>query len=110
MRVKALTNFSGAISMAKGEERDIENNVLLQDLLQAGYVKLLESSEDKEPESEAPTDEESESEDKEPESETSTDEESESEDKEPNKTPEIATSQKQTSKRSVKPNESKRAD
>lgn len=84
MRVMALTSFSGVISMAIGEERDIKNDVLLKDLLQAGYVKTLEVEEKK------------------AESETSTDEESKSE-------PEVATSQK-TPKRSVKSNESKRTD
>lgn len=103
MRVMALTSFSGVISMARGEERDIKNDVLLEDLLQAGYVKTLEVEERK-AESETSTDEESESEqeNKAPESETLTDEESKSE-------PEVATSQK-TSKRSVKSNESKRTD
>ena len=100
MRVMALTSFSGVISMARGEERDIKNDVLLEDLLQAGYVKTLEVEERK-AESETSTNEESESEqeNKAPESETLTDEESKSE-------PEVATSQK-TSKRSVKSNESK---
>ena len=68
MRVKALTNFSGAISMSKGDERDSQNDVLLKDLLQAGYVEPLETENEK---------------------------------------PEVATSQKQPSKRGVKSNESK---
>lgn len=46
MRVRAVTNFSGAISMSKGEERDITNDVLLKDLLQAGYVEEVATSQD----------------------------------------------------------------
>lgn len=54
MRVKALTSFSGAISMAKGEERDIQNGVLLKDLLQAGYIETLEAEKQSEGEEETP--------------------------------------------------------
>lgn len=81
MKVKALTSFSGAISMSKGEERDIKNDVLLKDLMQAGYVEALEAEEK---------------------SEEKADEEAEVKEE----TPEVATSQK-TSKKGVKSNESK---
>ena len=64
--------------MAKGDERDIQNDVLLKDLLRAGYIETLE-----------------------PENEGSENEGSENEE------PEVATSQKQPSKRGVKSNESK---
>lgn len=46
MKVRAVTNFSGAISMSKGDERDITNDVLLKDLLQAGYVEEVATSQD----------------------------------------------------------------
>lgn len=39
MKVIALTNFSGAISMCKGEEREIENKEVLKDLLSARYIQ-----------------------------------------------------------------------
>lgn len=39
MRVRALTNFSGVISMAKGCEQEIKDDFLLTDLLQAHYVE-----------------------------------------------------------------------
>lgn len=94
MRVEALTSFCGAISMTKGEERDIKNNVLLKDLLQAGYVKSLES------ENEILEDEDSTDENAAPEPENEEQKMSDAEQ-------EVATSQKQPSKRGVKSNESK---
>lgn len=39
MRVKALIGFGGAFSMYKGEVKECNNNVILQDLLKAGYVE-----------------------------------------------------------------------
>lgn len=39
MKVKALVNFSGVITMRLGEIRDIENELLYEDLIQAGYVE-----------------------------------------------------------------------
>ena len=39
MKVKALVGFSGAFSMYKGEIKECNDNVILQDLLQAGYVE-----------------------------------------------------------------------
>lgn len=38
MRIKALVSFSGALSMRIGEEREYDNEVILSDLLQAGYI------------------------------------------------------------------------
>ena len=38
MRIKALVSFSGALSMRIGEEREYDNEVVLSDLLQAGYI------------------------------------------------------------------------
>lgn len=39
MKVRAVENFSGLISMSKGEERELDNKLLLSDLLRAGYVE-----------------------------------------------------------------------
>lgn len=39
---KALTSFSGPlISMAKGQEREIEDPVLVKDLINAGYIEEI---------------------------------------------------------------------
>ena len=39
MRIRAVENFSGLISMSKGEERELDNELLLADLLNAGYIE-----------------------------------------------------------------------
>ena len=39
MRIKALCSFSGVISMAAGEELEYENQEVIDDLLQAGYIR-----------------------------------------------------------------------
>ena len=39
MQVRAKVNFSGLISMTKGEERELDNELLLKDLLKAGYIE-----------------------------------------------------------------------
>jgi hypothetical protein len=39
MKVKALVGFSGAFSMYRGEIKECNNKVILQDLLQARYVE-----------------------------------------------------------------------
>lgn len=39
MQVRAKVNFSGLISMTKGEERELNNEFLLKDLLKAGYIE-----------------------------------------------------------------------
>ena len=41
----ALTSFSGKISMAEGEVREIPDPSLVKDLLKAGYIK--ETAEEK---------------------------------------------------------------
>lgn len=41
MKVKALVNFSGQISMCKGQEREIDNQELLNDLSGAGYIEIV---------------------------------------------------------------------
>lgn len=42
MRVKALINFSGVLSMYQGQEVEITNKEVLNDLLACGYVEELE--------------------------------------------------------------------
>lgn len=39
MKIKALKNFSGAFSMITGEIRECDDKVILQDLLQVGYIE-----------------------------------------------------------------------
>jgi hypothetical protein len=38
MRYKALTSFSGIISMAEGEVRELSDKALIDDLTEAGYI------------------------------------------------------------------------
>lgn len=45
MRIKALTSFCGALSMGKGQEMEYDNEVVLQDLLQAGYIEQVPENE-----------------------------------------------------------------
>lgn len=42
MKIKALVPFSGAISMGKGQVMEYDDEVILQDLLQAGYIQIQE--------------------------------------------------------------------
>lgn len=42
MLYKALTSFSGVISMAKDEVKDIENEFLIKDLTRAGYIMPIQ--------------------------------------------------------------------
>lgn len=39
MKVKARLSFSGLITMHTGQEREIENEDILKDLIEAGYVE-----------------------------------------------------------------------
>lgn len=41
MKVKALKSFSGAISMHKGEVRDVKTQSILDDLTRAGYIEPI---------------------------------------------------------------------
>lgn len=41
MRIVANVSFSGRISMAKGEMREIGDADLLKDLLEAGYIREI---------------------------------------------------------------------
>ena len=43
MQYKALVSFSGKLSMAMGEVREISDQSLVDDLLKAGYIIPLES-------------------------------------------------------------------
>lgn len=38
MKYKALISFSGAISMTLGETREISDEYIIKDLLNAGYI------------------------------------------------------------------------
>lgn len=38
MKYKALTSFSGVISMCKDEERELTDDFLIKDLTRAGYI------------------------------------------------------------------------
>lgn len=51
MNIKALVSFAGAFSMHKGEVRECNDKVILQDLLSCGYIeevkaKKVETNED----------------------------------------------------------------
>ena len=43
MKYRALVSFVGQISMAKGQEREISNKVLVADLLKAKYIEEVKS-------------------------------------------------------------------
>lgn len=43
MKIKALTSFSGALTMYKGQTMEYDDKVVLQDLLQAGYIEEVGS-------------------------------------------------------------------
>ena len=45
MKVKATVSFVGIVSMRKGEERDLKDHKILDDLLRAGYVETIEKPE-----------------------------------------------------------------
>lgn len=51
MKVKALTSFTGVLSMTANEVREISDEAALKDLVEAGFVIPVE----KEPESETTT-------------------------------------------------------
>lgn len=44
MKVKALINFAGIITMKKGDEIEINDKAIYEDLLQAGYVEEVKPS------------------------------------------------------------------
>ena len=47
MKIKALKNFSGAFSMITGEIRECDDKIILQDLLQAGYIEEVKEKPEK---------------------------------------------------------------
>lgn len=47
MKVKALVNFAGYFSMYKGEEKECNDKVILQDLLKAGYIEEVKTTKKK---------------------------------------------------------------
>lgn len=49
MKIKAKISFCGALTMAKGETLPIDDNKVVDDLIEAGYVEVVE---EKEPEQE----------------------------------------------------------
>lgn len=61
MKVKAKISFCGALTMAKGETLPIDDNKVVDDLIEAGYVEVVE---EKEPKSEPEKEPEQESEEK----------------------------------------------
>lgn len=44
MKYRALISFSGNITMAMGEVREIENKGIANDLLNAGYIEELKGT------------------------------------------------------------------
>lgn len=45
MTVKATTNFSGTVSMIRGEERELPAGAVLNDLLSCGYIVPVDKEE-----------------------------------------------------------------
>lgn len=54
MQYRAIVSFSGKISMAMGQVREISDESLVKDLLRAGYIIPLEAKEEKAPKAEKP--------------------------------------------------------
>ena len=46
MKYRALVSFAGKISMAKGQVKEISNNELISDLLNAKYIEPVEVAEE----------------------------------------------------------------
>lgn len=44
MKVRAMVNFSGLITMHQGEERELTNKFLFSDLLEAGYIEVIKDT------------------------------------------------------------------
>ncbi|WP_202931066.1 hypothetical protein [Aminipila terrae] len=51
MKIKALVNFSGAFSMSKGEVLECNDEFILQDLTNAGYIEEVSDKDVKSDES-----------------------------------------------------------
>lgn len=43
MIIRALESFSGVLSLGKGQTMECNDEVILQDLLQAGYIEEVET-------------------------------------------------------------------
>lgn len=41
MKYRALKTFAGVVSMRRNEEKDIENQEVVNDLLKAGYIEAV---------------------------------------------------------------------
>ena len=44
MKIRALTSFSGMLSMAKGEVIECDDKSVLDDLFDAGYIECTEET------------------------------------------------------------------
>ena len=44
---RALVNFSGVVSMSKGQVREINDKVVVEDLLKAGYIEEVKPTKKK---------------------------------------------------------------
>lgn len=42
MKIRALCSFAGVLSMVKNEEKECDNEYVVNDLLRAGYVETVE--------------------------------------------------------------------
>ncbi len=42
MKYKALRNFTGLIAMKKGDVKEIKDQFIVDDLLNAGYIEAIE--------------------------------------------------------------------
>ena len=47
MKVRALISFAGTFSMYKGEEKECNDKVILQDLLESKYVEEVKATKKK---------------------------------------------------------------
>ena len=54
---KALKSFSGAVSMAMGDVKDIKDQAIVEDLLKAGYIEPVKGAKKTEGKSEDKTEE-----------------------------------------------------
>lgn len=44
MKIKALVSFAGAFSMYVGEEREVEDNEVIQDLISCNYIEEVKAT------------------------------------------------------------------
>lgn len=49
MKIKAITNFAGAVTMHEGEIRTCKETSTIRELIEAGYVEVLEPDPDTKP-------------------------------------------------------------